>query len=80
MNHVHFCLQCDEKEVYSEMEFKRKDLVESVTGKSVIVPAVLGWHCPVCGECEFADGEGARYSNALENLRLSQKEAKSIKK
>lgn len=35
--------------------------------------------CPVCGECEFADGEGARYSNALENLRLSQKEVKSIK-
>ncbi len=33
------------------------------------VSAVSGWHCPVCAECEFDDGEGQRYSEALSALR-----------
>ena len=36
---------------------------------SVVAPQISGWHCPVCGECEFDDGEGKRYSAALSALR-----------
>ena len=34
------------------------------------VRAVDGWHCPECGEVEFAEQEGARYAEALEKLRM----------
>lgn len=37
-----------------------------MVGKSLTVPAVQGWHCPVCGECEFDEGEGRRYSAAVD--------------
>ena len=42
-----------------------------------VVPDVSGWHCPVCGECEFDNGDGLRYSNALEACRLRENEKKS---
>jgi HTH-type transcriptional regulator/antitoxin MqsA len=31
---------------------------------------VDGWHCPECGEVEFAEQEGARDAEALEKLRM----------
>jgi HTH-type transcriptional regulator/antitoxin MqsA len=34
------------------------------------VRAVDGWHCPECGEVEFAEQEGARFAEALEKLRI----------
>jgi HTH-type transcriptional regulator/antitoxin MqsA len=34
------------------------------------VRAVDGWHCPECGEVEFAEQEGVRYAEALEKLRM----------
>jgi HTH-type transcriptional regulator/antitoxin MqsA len=33
------------------------------------VPDVVGWHCPVCGECEFAPGENMRCIETLEAMK-----------
>lgn len=61
-----FCLQCDDGTV---LVHKVKDLTVGVGGLSACVPAVSGWHCAVCADCQFDDGEGKRYSIALETLR-----------
>lgn len=61
----HFCLHCDDGTV---MHHTEKDLLAGDT----VVPNISGWHCPVCGECEFDDGEGLRYSDALEAHRLRE--------
>lgn len=66
------CLHCDENRVYSEMEFTQKDLVAKVKDKTAVVPSVLGYHCPICQECEFAGNEGERFSEAVEKLRLKK--------
>lgn len=58
-----FCLQCDDGTL---LEQGVRDLVFSYKGKVLTVPNIRGWHCPVCGECEFEDGEGKRYSAALD--------------
>lgn len=67
-----YCLQCDEKHILSEMEFTKKDLTAKVGDKSIVVPAVLGHHCPACGECEFSEGEGKRFSEVVEKLRAAK--------
>lgn len=54
-----FCLQCDDG---TELVHDQKDLSFSYKGQTLIVPQVAGWHCPVCHDCEFDDGEGKRYS------------------
>lgn len=64
-----YCLQCDEKHILSEMEFTRKDMVAKSDNQSVVVSSVLGHHCPACGECEFSEGEGKRFSEVVEKLR-----------
>lgn len=61
-----FCLQCDDG---TKLVHGQRDMTIPIDGRSVVVPAVAGWHCPVCGECEFDDGDGARYSAALDALR-----------
>ena len=61
-----FCLQCDDG---TELVHERKDMIISVDGSTVTVPAIAGWHCPVCGECEFDAGEAQRYADALSALR-----------
>jgi HTH-type transcriptional regulator/antitoxin MqsA len=48
----------------------KKDSVIEYRGHRATVRAVDGWHCPECGEIEFAGNEGTRYSEALEKLRL----------
>jgi len=63
----HLCLNCEK----GEMVRSPKDSVIEYRGHHVTVPALDGWHCPVCGEVEFADNEGLRYADALEKLRLS---------
>lgn len=62
-----YCLQCDDGTV---LEHCSKDLTTELNGNSVVTPQVSGWHCPKCGECEFDDGEGQRYSKNTEVLRL----------
>ncbi|MDP2810222.1 MAG: type II toxin-antitoxin system MqsA family antitoxin [Rhodocyclaceae bacterium] len=67
----HFCLQCDDGTL---LKHGRKDKVITIDDLSATVPAVFGWHCPVCGECEFDEGEGKRFSAALAALRKSVNE------
>lgn len=58
-----FCLECDDGTL---LEAGVRDLVLSHRGKSFTVPLVSGWHCPVCGDCTFDEGEGKRYSAAVD--------------
>lgn len=74
-----FCLQCDDGTL---LEYRTKDVRIAIDDLSVIVPQVLGWHCPVCGEIEFIDKESSRrYSEALDSLRLAanKKRAESLR-
>lgn len=65
----HYCLQCDDGTL---LEHGAKDMEITINGLSSIVPAVVGWHCPVCGECEFSKQESSQsFSEALEALRKS---------
>ncbi|HEX5338779.1 MAG TPA: type II toxin-antitoxin system MqsA family antitoxin [Gallionella sp.] len=61
-----YCPQCDNGTLLVKGVV---DKVISIDALSAVVPHVSGWHCPVCGECEFDDGEGKRYSAALSDLR-----------
>lgn len=74
MSEKRFCLQCDDG---TELTHGAKDMTETVDGLSVTVPAVSGWHCPICGECAFDDGEGKRFSAALAALRKSATEQRA---
>jgi HTH-type transcriptional regulator/antitoxin MqsA len=69
-----YCLQCDDG---TWLEHARKDITETIDGQVLHVPAVSGWHCPVCGECEFDPGEAKRYSDALDALRKRDNEARA---
>lgn len=61
-----YCLQCDDGTV---LVHGARDMTAAVDGVAFVVEQVRGWHCPACGECEFDDGEGTRYSAALEAAR-----------
>jgi len=61
----HLCLNCEK----ADMVRGKKDKVVEYRGEQITVAAVDGWHCPACGECEFARGEGKRYAAAVEQLR-----------
>ncbi len=61
----HLCLNCEK----ADMVRGKKDKVVEYRGKQITITAVDGWHCPACGECEFARGEGKRYAAAVEQLR-----------
>lgn len=61
----HLCLNCEK----ADMVRGKKDKVVEYRGKKITIAAVDGWHCPACGECEFARGEGKRYAAAVEQLR-----------
>lgn len=63
MSETRYCLQCDDG---TALVHGSRDLTYSYRSRTTTVPAVSGWHCPVCGECEFDDGEGKRYSEAVD--------------
>lgn len=63
---AHLCLNCEQ----ADMVRRKKDAVIAYRGHQATVRAVDGWHCPACGEIEFAGKEGERYAQALERLRL----------
>ena len=67
MSEQKFCLQCDDGTL---LVHGTQDLVAKVGKLEATVPAVSGWHCPACGECEFDPGEGQRFSAATEALRI----------
>jgi HTH-type transcriptional regulator/antitoxin MqsA len=48
----------------------KKDCAIEYRSHTATIRAVDGWHCPACGEVEFAGKEGARYAETLEKLRL----------
>jgi len=62
----HLCLNCEK----GDMVRGKKDAVIEYRGHRATVRAVDGWHCPACGEIEFAGNEGKRYAEALEKLRM----------
>ena len=62
----HLCLNCEK----GDMARGKKDSMIEYRGHHATVHAVDGWHCPVCGEIEFAGKEGERYAKAFEKLRL----------
>ena len=62
----HLCLNCEQ----ADMVRRKKDAVIAYRGHQTIVRALDGWHCPACGEIEFAGKEGERYAHALEKLRI----------
>jgi HTH-type transcriptional regulator / antitoxin MqsA len=61
----HLCLNCEQ----ADMVRRKKDAVIAYRGHQSIVRALDGWHCPACGEIEFAGKEGERYAQVLEKLR-----------
>jgi HTH-type transcriptional regulator/antitoxin MqsA len=71
---IRFCPRCDDG---TKLEHRKKDMTETMNGMTMTVSGVSGWHCPVCGECEFDPGEGQRYSAALENLRRANIEKRA---
>jgi HTH-type transcriptional regulator/antitoxin MqsA len=44
-----------------------KTITGDIDGEPYVVPDVAGWHCPVCGEIEFAqeDDSAQRVSDAI---------------
>lgn len=62
----HLCLNCEQ----GDMVRGKKDVVIEYRGHRATVRAIDGWHCPECREVEFSGGEGTRYAEALEKLRL----------
>lgn len=65
MSKERFCLQCDDGTL---LVHEKRDLSFTYRDRTGTVSAVSGWHCPVCGECEFDDGEGKRYSAAMDTF------------
>lgn len=57
------CLHCEDG---TDLAYEERDLVFSYRDHKTVVPAVAGWHCRKCGECEFDPGEAARYSAAID--------------
>lgn len=63
MKNNKFCLQCDDGTV---LVHARRDLSFTYRDHNLTVPKISGWHCPVCGECQFDNAEGKRYSDAVD--------------
>ena len=63
MNKKRLCLQCDDG---TALVHGARDLTMEYKGRALMVSAVRGWHCPVCGECEFDASEGERYGAEMD--------------
>ncbi len=69
MNEQRQCGSCGMK----SMERAILDVNRNFQGHTLTIPAVDGWHCPSCGEVEFASREEAeRFFDAAQ---ANQKEA-----
>ncbi|MDR2189520.1 MAG: type II toxin-antitoxin system MqsA family antitoxin [Azonexus sp.] len=71
-----YCLQCDDGTV---LEFSTRDTSGDIEGEPYLVKQVRGWHCPVCGEIEFAqdDDSALRFNNAVNAARASANERRA---
>lgn len=74
METKHFCLQCDDG---TQLVHGQRDLRIQSDDLVATVANISGWHCPVCGECEFDTGEGQRYQQALALLRAKANERRA---
>ena len=68
MSNDKFCLQCDDGTV---LEYGKHNVSFTYRDHELTVAQVSGWHCPVCRECEFDDGEGKRYSALVDDFCAS---------
>ena len=55
------------------MERAIRDVNRDFQGHTLTIPAVDGWHCPSCGDVEFASREEAEHFFAA--VQATQKEA-----
>lgn len=63
---THICVQCD---TGIALKKTTQNVLVRVKSASATVEAVSGWHCPVCGEIEYADNDSAeRVWGALDAL------------
>lgn len=62
MSKNRICLQCDNG---TQLVHTARDLVSTYRDNTTTIHQVHGWHCPVCGDCQFDEGEGKRYSAAV---------------
>jgi len=69
MDQPRYCMQCDDG---TQLEHKVKDVLIGTGEHSLLLEDVSGWHCPVCGEIEFDEGQGKRYSTSLTQLRARE--------
>ncbi|MDR0780027.1 MAG: hypothetical protein LBF16_04950, partial [Pseudomonadales bacterium] len=57
-----YCLQCDDG---TALVYGTRDVRDDIDGVPYSVADVCGWHCPACGEIEFAqDDDSALRVNA----------------
>ena len=61
----HECLSCSNP----EMQYGKRDVAMVRDGLKSAVKNILGWHCLVCGEIDFAKGQAKRYNDALQVLK-----------
>lgn len=73
-----FCMQCDDG---TQLCHGKQDMRFDYKGKSLLVSAVSGWHCPACADCVFDRNEGQRYSKAIDafSVQIDAQEAEEIK-
>jgi HTH-type transcriptional regulator/antitoxin MqsA len=66
---LRYCLQCDDGTV---LERGVRDVTGDINGVPYFVNQVSGWHCPVCGEIEFAqdDDSALRVSAAIDTASV----------
>lgn len=62
MSELRFCLQCDDG---TQLVHGTRDLDVYHRGHFEQVSQVAGWHCPVCGDCQFDAGEAERYDHTV---------------
>lgn len=65
----HVCLNCES----AEMTHEARNVVVAHHGFQTTLHKLRGWHCQNCGEIEFDQGEGARYSKAVEQLEAEER-------
>ncbi len=64
----HVCMQCD---TGIALKHTTQAVQVRVKGCMMTVAAISGWHCPVCGEIEYADHDSAeRVWAALEAVSV----------
>lgn len=65
----HPCMNCES----ADMVHEARDVKVNHHGFENIVHKLRGWHCPNCGEIEFANGEGKRYTDATALLEAKER-------